>query len=261
MALTLEPTLNLGNSIARAPYSSSAAPSMASTLPPLNFGFDDLRARMSSFTSRFDDFIERGRRRVLEERNHFRMSIAEISEDQVAKERDIDVLANKAENHASNVALQVVETDEMSEAIASLTFTRDTHAVNVASLRSRLASTQSSVNSKKATQRQQSQYLSHQESFNAPELATWEECLGLRIEATGVPDQVRFVFTNCDRSKPLREAWFELDMTGKGYGIIKSRPRIEGKEAVERSLQSMGENEDLGAFLKDIRQTLVSEMN
>jgi len=33
---------------------------------------------MSQFTARFDDFIDRGRRRVLEERNAFRMKMAEM---------------------------------------------------------------------------------------------------------------------------------------------------------------------------------------
>lgn len=33
---------------------------------------------MNQFTARFDAFIENGRRRVLEERNQFRMNIAEL---------------------------------------------------------------------------------------------------------------------------------------------------------------------------------------
>jgi len=51
---------------------------MADSLPALNFNFDDLRARMSEFTVRFDDFIERGRRKVLEERNLYRMRVADV---------------------------------------------------------------------------------------------------------------------------------------------------------------------------------------
>lgn len=51
---------------------------MADTLPSIDFGFNDLRERMAQFTVRFDDFIERGRKRVLEERNAFRMSVAEM---------------------------------------------------------------------------------------------------------------------------------------------------------------------------------------
>lgn len=51
---------------------------MADQLPSINFGFDDLRSRMNQFTARFDAFIENGRRRVLEERNQFRMNVAEM---------------------------------------------------------------------------------------------------------------------------------------------------------------------------------------
>lgn len=54
------------------------APSMADNLPSVDFGFNDLRERMAQFTQRFDDFIERGRKRVLEERNAFRMNVAEL---------------------------------------------------------------------------------------------------------------------------------------------------------------------------------------
>lgn len=52
--------------------------SMADTLPSVNFGFDELRERMNKFTGRFDAFIERERRRVLDERNQFRMNVAEF---------------------------------------------------------------------------------------------------------------------------------------------------------------------------------------
>jgi hypothetical protein len=53
-------------------------PSLADTLPAVDFNFNDLRERMAQFTLRFDEFIERGRKRVLEERNAFRMSLADV---------------------------------------------------------------------------------------------------------------------------------------------------------------------------------------
>ena len=61
----------------QAPYNTDA-PSMADSLPSIDFGFNDLRERMTAFTHRFDEFIERGRKRVLEERNAFRMNVAEL---------------------------------------------------------------------------------------------------------------------------------------------------------------------------------------
>lgn len=53
-------------------------PSVADTLPSIEFGFDDLRDRMAKFTARFDAFIEQGKKRVYEERNQFRMNMAEL---------------------------------------------------------------------------------------------------------------------------------------------------------------------------------------
>ncbi len=76
MALAFEPSLSMSH--IRQPTMSTAAPSMADTLPSINFGFDELRDRMAKFTARFDAFIEQGRKRVLEERNQFRMNVAEL---------------------------------------------------------------------------------------------------------------------------------------------------------------------------------------
>ena len=76
MSTMFEPLLS--TSTMRAPLSSAVAPSMADSLPNINFGFEELRDRMNKFTVKFDAFIEQGRKRVLEERNQFRMNVAEL---------------------------------------------------------------------------------------------------------------------------------------------------------------------------------------
>jgi kinetochore protein Spc25 len=76
MATAFEPSLS--TSAIRPPLSSADAPSMADSLPSINFGFEELRDRMAKFTVKFDNFIEQGRKRVLEERNQFRMNVAEL---------------------------------------------------------------------------------------------------------------------------------------------------------------------------------------
>ena len=47
-------------------------------LPSVDFDFGDLRKRMADFTLKFDAYIERGRKRVLEERNEFRARLGEL---------------------------------------------------------------------------------------------------------------------------------------------------------------------------------------
>jgi hypothetical protein len=76
MATAFESSLSASSM--RPPLSSAVAPSMADSLPNINFGFEDLRNRMAQFTARFDAFIEKGRKRVLEERNQFRINMAEM---------------------------------------------------------------------------------------------------------------------------------------------------------------------------------------
>lgn len=80
MATIFEPSMStsMSTSIMRPPLTSADAPSMVDTLPTINFGFDELRDRMAKFTAKFDTFIEQGRKRVLEERNQFRMNIVEL---------------------------------------------------------------------------------------------------------------------------------------------------------------------------------------
>jgi hypothetical protein len=73
---SFEPSLSVSGM--RPPLASADAPSMADSLPSVNFGFEDLRNRMAQFTARFDAFIERGRKQVLEERNQFRINLAEF---------------------------------------------------------------------------------------------------------------------------------------------------------------------------------------
>lgn len=73
---TFDPSLSTSGM--RPPLASADAPSMADSLPSINFGFEDLRNRMAQFSARFDAFIERGRKQVLEERNQFRINLAEL---------------------------------------------------------------------------------------------------------------------------------------------------------------------------------------
>ena len=73
---SFEPSMS--STFVRAPLSSAEAVSMADTIPSVDFGFDNLRERMAQFTTRFDDFIEKGRKKVLEDRNQYRTRIAEL---------------------------------------------------------------------------------------------------------------------------------------------------------------------------------------
>src|SRR5690242_12809633 len=144
-------------------------PSLADQLPSINFGFDELRDRMAKFTAKFDAFIEQGRKRVLEERNQFRMNIAEVqgkestfvtsrtylcfrpnsqtltgprAEDQRMKKKDIEILQLKTNTHQHTLAKEAAEASEMQAAVAALTEQRDRQAAARDALRRQMADTQ-----------------------------------------------------------------------------------------------------------------------
>lgn len=85
-----------------------------------------------------------------------------------------------------------------------------------------------------------------------PELRFWEHCLGLRIEGTGVDDQLRFVYACVDEREPEKEVWFELNMSGRDFEVVDTKPRLE-KESVEEVQNRLHDTKELGAFLKSMR--------
>ncbi|KAJ9132639.1 Kinetochore protein spc25 [Pleurostoma richardsiae] len=238
---------------------SATAPSVADTLPSIDFGFDDLRDRMAKFTAKFDAFIEQGRKRVLEERNQFRMNVAEVQEDQRMKKKDIEILQMKTNTHQNTIAKEAAETREMQGAIASLSAQRDRNLSTRDSLKQLIADTQAEIDARLAAQRAHAARQSAQARFNVPELDFWVTNLCLRIEGAGRDDRLKFVYTHVDERDWEREAWFELCTKAREYDVRHCRPKLE-REKVERVLERVNGTRELAALLKGMRELFVEAM-
>ncbi|KAL8701257.1 MAG: hypothetical protein Q9201_005010 [Fulgogasparrea decipioides] len=230
---------------------------MADSLPNINFGFDDLRDRMSQFTEKFDKFIAKGRKRVLEERNQFRINVAEFQEDQRAKTKEIELLAHKSSDHAQAIDKEAAETVEMHAAIASITQQRDARAKHRDCIKSEIVAVRKQIAQRISAQQQHAKELDEQARLNGPELDFWQTYLCMRIEGTGVADRLKFVFTHVDEKDWEREAWFELDTEKRDYRVSYAKPKLETEE-VERCVERLNESRDLGPFLKGMRQLLTA---
>ncbi|CAJ0552843.1 Ff.00g009210.m01.CDS01 [Fusarium sp. VM40] len=234
-------------------------PSIANQLPNINFGFDDLRDRMAKFTARFDAFIEEGRKRVLEERNQFRMNVAELQEDQRMKKRDVEIIQVKTSTHQQTIEKEEAETREMESAINSLASQRDNHLSTRDSLKAEIAQTQAEIEARLAAQREYSQQQQAQSRFNVPELDFWITNLCLKIEGAGHDDRLKFVYTHIDEKDWEREAWFELVTSSRDYDVKHCRPKIE-REKVEKVLDKLNETRELVVLLKGMRGLFVEAM-
>ncbi|KAK3344005.1 chromosome segregation protein Spc25-domain-containing protein [Lasiosphaeria hispida] len=234
-------------------------PSMADSLPSINFGFDELRDRMAKFTAKFDTFIEQGRKRVLEERNQFRMNVAELQEDQRMKKKDIEILQLKTNTYQQTISKEAAETREMQGAISSLSSQRDKQAATRDALKEQIAATQKDIDVRLAARRAHQAQMEAQARFNVPELDFWVTNLCMRIEGAGAEDRLKFVYTHVDEKNWEREAWFELSTGSRDYDVKHCRPKLE-REKVERVLDRVNETRELTVLLKGMRELFVEAM-
>ncbi|KAG9256334.1 chromosome segregation protein Spc25-domain-containing protein [Emericellopsis atlantica] len=235
---------------------SSLGPSMADTLPSTDFGFDELRDRMAKFTAKFDAFIEQGRKRVLEERNNFRMNVAELQEDQRMKKRDIEIVQAKTSTHAQTIEKEEAETREIESAIEELARQRDEQNATREALKAQIEQTQAEIDKRLAAQRAYAQRQEAQSRFNVPELDFWIQNLCLTIHGAGREERLKFVYTHIDEKDWEREAWFELLTGSRDYDIKHCRPKLE-REKVEKVLDKVNESRELVVLLKGMRELFV----
>ncbi|KAI5308204.1 kinetochore-associated Ndc80 complex subunit spc25 [Ascosphaera atra] len=257
MAAPFEPSLTA--SMLRPPLASADAPSMADQLPNVQFGFENLRAEMSQFTAKFDGFLERGRKQVLEERNRFRVDLAELREGQRMRRRDIEILNMKSQTHAQTLDKEAAEAEEMRAAIMQVETQRDVNQQTRDKLRQQIEETQRAISERLEAQQAHARRLEAQARLNEPELEFWQDVLCLHIESAGKEDHVKIVFTHLVDRDWDSEAWFELSTEGGEYGVVQCRPKLP-RSAIDKEVEKVNEERDFGAFLKRMRRLFVRAM-
>ncbi|QKX56453.1 uncharacterized protein TRUGW13939_03558 [Talaromyces rugulosus] len=254
---SFEPSLS--TSAMRPPLASTEAPSMADSLPSINFGFEDLRSKMAQFTAKFDAFIERGRKQVLEERNQFHINLAEFQKDEDMKRNDIKILTSKTQDHSQTVQREAAEAAEIHAHISSITLERDSRLAKRDRLKRQIAETQAAIDQKLEAQKAHSHYLDAQSRLNMPELEFWQDYLCMRIEGAGREDRLKIVYSHILERDWEKEAWFELGTASRDYEIYHTKPKLD-RAAVERELDAVNEDRDFGALLKRMRRLFVESM-
>ncbi|TKX23860.1 hypothetical protein C1H76_3798 [Elsinoe australis] len=229
--------------------------SIADTLPSIDFNFADLRERMALFTSKFDDFIERGRKRVLEERNAFRLNVAELQESQRAQKRNLNALHTQAAAHDDTLEKEAEERAELQSSISELRREKDDAMARREELTGQIRGLQETIRQRREALSTSKRHLEAQARLNGPELRFWEHALGLRIEGVGRDDRVKFVFSCVDERDARREMGFVLDMGGKLYEIVEAGG-LEDSE-VEAVVERLNDGGELRGFLRDMRALFV----
>lgn len=145
----------------------------------------------------------------------------------------------------------------MHAAIASITQQRDARAQHRDRIRAEIATVQRQIAQRLSAQRQYAKAIDEQARFNVPELEFWQTYLCMRIEGTGAVDRLKFIFTHVDEKDWEREACFELDTERRDYKVVSSKPKLEA-DHIERCVERLNGNRDLGQFLKGMRDLLTA---
>lgn len=226
---------------------------MATVLPSVDFGFEDLKDQMSRFTLRFDEFIEKGRKRILEEKNEFARNIAEDKDTQRMLNNDLEYYKTKEKAVAENIEKEEQEAQEAEHAIADMARKRQMKVEYKEQLMAQIEETRQAIEKKRAIRAAERKALSSQASKNTPELAFWEDYLGMRIEGAGVADHLKIVYTHLLDSDWSKEFSFVVNMVTRDYEVVQCQPNI-GKEGLINVVDKLNETRDFSTFLKEMRQ-------
>ena len=173
------------------------------------------------------------------------------------RKRDLEILALKKAAHEQTLAKEAQETTEMHSAITSLTLQQEERLMARDKLNAQLEDAHKDLSAKKEAYHKHISYLDKQARYNEPELHSWEENLGLKIEGAGKEDRLKFVFTLLDEKDWHREFWFEVSLDKRNYEIFACWPNVE-RDAVNNLLDKLNESRELGPFLKGMRDLFLT---
>jgi len=123
-------------------------------------------------------------------------------------------------------------------------------------LNTQIAAVRAAIDNKRAKISKEKSELAAQATHNQPELAFWEDYLGLRIEGAGRTDHIRFVFTCLDEVEMDREFEVVLSMERREYEIVGTRPKLN-REVVEMCTETLNDTRNVPRFLKDVRESFI----
>ncbi|RMZ83894.1 hypothetical protein DV737_g1448, partial [Chaetothyriales sp. CBS 132003] len=149
---------------------------------------------MAEFSVKFDLFIERARKRVLEERNEYKARMSEVHEEQRSTCAQMASLRSALSAHQNLRSREAAEKAEMNAQISQLQTHHAAQQQTRDALRQQIAATQSAIDHKLQAQREYARKLDEQARLNGPELLFWETYLGVRIEGAGDEGRIRVVY-------------------------------------------------------------------
>lgn len=220
-------------------------------LPAVDFeSMTNLRARMTAFTSRFDQFILAGREQLRRERNEYVAGMAEDRLTQRAQAQAIEQTKEEQKLLAETLKQEAAEVAEVESSIADYSAKHADMLEWKAALERQITDAQSVRTKKKEVIAGRRRQLEGQNARNRPELTAWETQLGLKIDTAG-EDRLRFTYTHINDKDPAMPHFFIVDLTSSTYRVEECHPTLSNMDS---ALTDLNRTRDFSAFLKRVRQ-------
>ncbi|KAJ8099045.1 chromosome segregation protein Spc25-domain-containing protein [Lipomyces tetrasporus] len=248
---TLDANIGTATSNGKATLDSPMSTTTSNT-PQFSFDFDKLRRNMEAFQARFDAYIANDRKRILEERNAFEKDMAEAREHEQHMGNQIEHYKEKEAELVQESAREQQEVQETESSIAEFTRKKQDLTILRDAVVAQIRETQSLLDKKRAERSVDRAKFLAQSSLNAPELAFWEQNLGMRIEGFK-DDQLKIVYSLVSESSWNREYYVLVDLSDHEYEVLRCEPQLENS-VLEGIVARLNESRDFGRFLTDIRK-------
>ncbi|TGZ83152.1 hypothetical protein EX30DRAFT_329181 [Ascodesmis nigricans] len=231
----------------------TSAPAPPPPLPSVDLGFDDLRERMTAFTTSFDEFIERGRRQLLGDRTQFQRTMTENKETQRQLTSELDAIAERELELKQQAEKDAQEALEVERVIAEMELKKKAKDEYKANLLSQIADLKEVIEKRKLALSNEQRKVASQGAKNAPEVLFWEQYLGMRFKSMGVPDKLRIIFSHVNDAKRDQECSFGLDLSAREYDVFQITPELPA-DAVAAVLEKLNATRNFSGFLVDMRK-------
>ncbi|KAI9501530.1 kinetochore-associated Ndc80 complex subunit spc25 [Coemansia spiralis] len=221
--------------------------------PRVWFQREEDRRQNEEFTKRVDEMVQELKRLVRDRKTEHERRMTECTERQARMTVDMDTLEKENSAILSALKEETNSEDAVSSAIANLQSKQRQAQDTVGKLLHKKEMLEKELERKQAVISNKRRVFETQSAKNAPELAFFEEKMGISIVG-GSKDILTFIFTRISLPEPLRQFSVTIDLSQREYRATKCKPEIAD---LDSHVEWLNTTRDFFGFLKRIRREFV----
>lgn len=225
----------------------------AMDIPALQ-SFESLKKSMESMQSSFEKAMVSHRTNLIHDRQDFQFLLDELKEEEKRVINQMESLKKQEQDINDASSREILEYETSKHKVEEL----ESQKVQMLQLQKDLNEKTSSLNlkikEKNSLLEKNRENLDSQTVLNQSELSTYEQYLGLKIEAIK-EDLLRFSFQYIDPHDYSRQVSFVLNLSGEDYKVQETQPLLSDDKVLLLE-KNFSEGKQLSVFLKEIRSEL-----